>query len=448
MKGVILENFENFTKKTIKSIKISIFILLISFTIAGSFSTFVPVSIAQESPKPGETSARSLNSSANLVESCSLKQLDPKSAVINELTALPANATQDQINKRFEDQVKPVFFQNCFQGVLRLAIVFSATAAIFQIILVGLSELNPIGAPINMKKRVQDLVIGLALIALAWNIVPLFNAAFARANFLNPPSYQTQSLEKAFKLQELSQRIQENIDNNDTGKPKTAEDQALIDECKKTPDTAGCKDVNEKLTAEAQKVISDANVFYNEFKDKQVKNLDKLTSDVGKTMNNYISALNNCKNFSSENFCQNYQLKVDEIQSLKSGLIAIGNFNSSMDGTIVAETMDGNNKVDVKVIYSPFPLPYIPFRSDLNVYRFRAVDKKFAPGTINHDKIHQQFTYLIQDAKTSSNGAYKEYLKNKIIKSGNWELFLGLPLFQPQIILQSAEAVSKSIDSL
>ena len=96
---------------------------------------------------------------------------------------------------------KEGFLKNCVQDIIRFIIVIASLAAILKIAASGLAMLDPSGSRLSQgltsKATITNLVIGLFLLIVGWNMIPILNASFNNVNFLNIPGTDHCALESS-----------------------------------------------------------------------------------------------------------------------------------------------------------------------------------------------------------------------------------------------------------
>jgi hypothetical protein len=119
-----------------------------------------------------------------------------------DLKNLTSDGTEADMRKRNSD-----YITNCLTSVIRFIIVIGLVIALFKIAFTGIMEYATLPElykfdknAINMRKQLQDVVVGLFVLAVLWNIIPIFNTALNRVNFLNPPQYNQSTIKKANEL--------------------------------------------------------------------------------------------------------------------------------------------------------------------------------------------------------------------------------------------------------
>jgi hypothetical protein len=103
--------------------------------------------------------------------------------------------TQAQIDgtapSNVTDEGKQKYLKGCIQDIIRFIIVIASLAAILKIAASGLAMLDPSGSKMSQKlsskSTITNLVIGLFLLIVGWNLIPILNASFNNVDFLNIP---------------------------------------------------------------------------------------------------------------------------------------------------------------------------------------------------------------------------------------------------------------------
>jgi hypothetical protein len=89
---------------------------------------------------------------------------------------------------------RKTFISNCFQGIFRFIIVLAALATILRLAISGVALLDPSGSRgslgSNSRQSIQNLVIGLLLMTIGWNLLPILNASFNNLDFLKLPGVE------------------------------------------------------------------------------------------------------------------------------------------------------------------------------------------------------------------------------------------------------------------
>lgn len=89
---------------------------------------------------------------------------------------------------------KQKYITGCIEEVLRFVIIMVSLVAILRIALSGVMQILPDTGGIinskgnNPKKIVSDLVVGLFLLVVGWNLVGILNSSFNNVDFLNLPA--------------------------------------------------------------------------------------------------------------------------------------------------------------------------------------------------------------------------------------------------------------------
>jgi hypothetical protein len=87
--------------------------------------------------------------------------------------------------------IKSKYISGCFQDIIRFVIIIASLAAILKIAASGLALLDPTGSKISQnlssKSTITNLIIGLFLLIVGWNIIPILNNSFNNVGFLNLP---------------------------------------------------------------------------------------------------------------------------------------------------------------------------------------------------------------------------------------------------------------------
>ena len=84
---------------------------------------------------------------------------------------------------------KDKYFSGCIQDIIRFVIVMACLGAVIKIALSGVMQLTPMAGKSTVSSTIQNLIIGLFLLLVGWNIVPIFNTSFSNQGFLNLPSF-------------------------------------------------------------------------------------------------------------------------------------------------------------------------------------------------------------------------------------------------------------------
>jgi N-acetylmuramoyl-L-alanine amidase len=85
---------------------------------------------------------------------------------------------------------KDKFLSGCIQGIIRFIIVLAVLAAVLKVAASGLVAMSPVGSDAPKTTSViSNLVVGLFLLLVGWNLLPTFNASFANQKYLALPTY-------------------------------------------------------------------------------------------------------------------------------------------------------------------------------------------------------------------------------------------------------------------
>ena len=95
--------------------------------------------------------------------------------------------SQDEAVKLKEDELKKEYIKGCIQEIIRFIIVIASLAAILKIAASGVQLMFNDKEGTKARSTVTNLVIGLFLLIVGWNMIPILNASFNNVNFLNLP---------------------------------------------------------------------------------------------------------------------------------------------------------------------------------------------------------------------------------------------------------------------
>jgi N-acetylmuramoyl-L-alanine amidase len=86
---------------------------------------------------------------------------------------------------------KDKFLSGCIQGIIRFVIVLAVLAAVIKVAATGLIGMSPvsIGRSDKPASIISNLVVGLFLLLVGWNLLPTINASFANQKYLALPTY-------------------------------------------------------------------------------------------------------------------------------------------------------------------------------------------------------------------------------------------------------------------
>jgi zinc D-Ala-D-Ala carboxypeptidase len=98
----------------------------------------------------------------------------------NEKEIIEANNNLDAAD------VRNKYIKGCVQEIIRFVIIMASLAAILNIAVAGILQLtDPNAKPIRTK--LTNTIIGLFLLIVGWNLIPIFNNSFNNVNFLSLP---------------------------------------------------------------------------------------------------------------------------------------------------------------------------------------------------------------------------------------------------------------------
>jgi hypothetical protein len=105
----------------------------------------------------------------------------PGCRLSNLTTSSSTNVTEDK---------KSSYIKGCIQDVIRFVIVMACLGAILKIAASGIAQLDPTNSTKgdNPTKVISNLVIGLFLLLVGWNLVGILNSSFNNVNFLKLPT--------------------------------------------------------------------------------------------------------------------------------------------------------------------------------------------------------------------------------------------------------------------
>ena len=150
---------------------------------------------------------------------CRLSKLkdpnEPKTPIIE-------NKGQLEGIKEKEDELKKEYIKGCMQEIIRFIIVIASLAAILKIAASGVQLMFNDKEGTKARSTITNLVIGLFLLIVGWNMIPILNASFNNVNFLNLPRVNYCDIksacvsERTLKLQRFqgcTQRYEEIMDD-------------------------------------------------------------------------------------------------------------------------------------------------------------------------------------------------------------------------------------------
>ncbi|MGL4759153.1 MAG: hypothetical protein ACRCXZ_07465 [Patescibacteria group bacterium] len=204
---------------------------------------------------------------------------------------------------------KGEFLKGCIQGAIRIFIVFALVAAIFNLALNGVNQMMPFGGGDATKKSIsqlRNLVIGLFLIIVGWNIIPILNASFNNTNFLTLPSTDPCQIKNACETKEK------------TAAREAANAVATFEKLIKENKYSGSSDQQEKLTTKLQEFCNQKDKKYlEEFKN---RNLDqsKFCPDLAKKIDKINKIANNGAASPDIEGLKEYNKAIETLKKLKS----------------------------------------------------------------------------------------------------------------------------------
>jgi hypothetical protein len=139
-----------------------------------------------------------------IFKGCQLGNLVKKDLVGQPLTKEQIDGTADANgipSTNISETGKQDYLKGCIQDIIRFIIVIASLAAILKIAASGLAMLDPSGSKMSQKlsskSTITNLVIGLFLLIVGWNLIPILNASFNNVDFLNIPGTDHCSLESS-----------------------------------------------------------------------------------------------------------------------------------------------------------------------------------------------------------------------------------------------------------
>jgi hypothetical protein len=230
-----------------------------------------------------------------LVSGCSIDNLSVSDADLTnaEFNKSPTVTSQSDPSKKLIAIGKlknKKFIESCFTGVIRFLIVVGCILAFFKIAATGLLEFANFPELYKFNKnaleqrvQIQNVVIGLFVLIVLWNIVPIFNTASNRINFLNPPEYNQSTIKKAQEMKEFIKKLDDKStvnlakDTLDFYK-NNCTDSSESEECKKLKEKV---DENKNTTDKIQPYLNNViNSFEYQKDPNNIKTeLDKRVSD-------------------------------------------------------------------------------------------------------------------------------------------------------------------------
>lgn len=116
---------------------------------------------------------------------------------------------------KISNDKKNTYFKGCIQDIIRFIIVMACLGAILKIALSGVMKLDPTRSMKgeDTKTTVTNLVIGLFLLLVGWNIIGILNTSFNNINFLALPAVDHCKIQNGCetKEQKLAREAKESI---------------------------------------------------------------------------------------------------------------------------------------------------------------------------------------------------------------------------------------------
>ncbi len=159
--------------------------ILRNVTIAFILILTMASTIASAQSEPVKEQA--VDQSNVIFKGCQLGNLVKKEDIAKPLTEQQLNGEKSNIDETGRDG----YIKNCIQDIIRFIIVIASLAAILKIAASGLAMLDPSGSKVSQsltsRSTITNLVIGLFLLIVGWNLIPILNASFNNVDFLNIP---------------------------------------------------------------------------------------------------------------------------------------------------------------------------------------------------------------------------------------------------------------------
>ncbi|MGL4757916.1 MAG: hypothetical protein ACRCXZ_01145, partial [Patescibacteria group bacterium] len=160
----------------------------------------------------GSTAFGQTNNGDNNLQN-NTQQNQTKDPVVLDNVLIPGcrlnNLVGDSTKNTVTDGSKAQFLKSCIQGGIRLFIIFALIAAVFNLALNGVAQMVPFGGANATSKSItnlRNLVIGLFLVTVGWNLIPILNASFGNSNFLSLPALNPCSIKEACESPERAAR--------------------------------------------------------------------------------------------------------------------------------------------------------------------------------------------------------------------------------------------------
>ncbi|MGL4758090.1 MAG: peptidoglycan recognition protein family protein [Patescibacteria group bacterium] len=176
------------------------FFVIILFTILTTANLAGPLSFSQNNngtpanPPTNEVKPNTPVEKNIETEQKPVEETDPNDGPVDQSNILFPGCRLNALSstENVTDEKKSIFFRGCIQDIIRFIIIFACIAAIFQLALGGINQMMPFGSSAKSNVQViKNLVIGLFLLTVGWNLIPILNSSFANQNYLNLPNFVT-----------------------------------------------------------------------------------------------------------------------------------------------------------------------------------------------------------------------------------------------------------------
>jgi hypothetical protein len=139
-----------------------------------------PLSMAQTDP-----SATAIDESAVIFAGCRLSKLnDPNAKGTIPIKETPADV---EAEAKAQGLRKQEYVKGCITEIIRFIIVIASLAAILKIAASGIQGMYQDQSK-QIRGTVTNTVIGLFLLIVGWNLIPILNNSFNNVDFLNLPA--------------------------------------------------------------------------------------------------------------------------------------------------------------------------------------------------------------------------------------------------------------------
>jgi hypothetical protein len=111
------------------------------------------------------------------------------SVLVDKTTGTPIKESKsdEKIDQANQLARKQTYVKGCIQDIIRFIIVIASLAAILKIAVTGIQGMYQDNSK-QLRGTVTNLVIGLFLLIVGWNLIPILNNSFNNVDFLNLPS--------------------------------------------------------------------------------------------------------------------------------------------------------------------------------------------------------------------------------------------------------------------